>query len=229
MAAEATLRLRRGPPAWRSRLFGLGSVFGKAMRDGRRAMLIVGLLAGGFMLLGGGALAAEWDTLDKRLAFAAQMRQMPAVLLGLLGEPQGLESLGGFLSWRFGNVMPVILGIWSVLALSSTLAGEARHGTLDMIAASPVPRRWIAAEKALAHVTLVALAMVIASVLTWLSTVVFATVPGDAVSISTRSATSRSPACWSLPAARPPSRSRHCSAGGVPSGLARSSSLAASW
>jgi ABC-2 type transport system permease protein len=187
MTADA-LTLRQSVPQRPSpvaRLLGLGSVFGKAMRDGRRAMLIFGGLAGTMMFVGGAAMAAEWDTLESRLALQQQMDLLPDVLVGLLGEPVGLETLGGFLSWRFGNILSLILGLWSVLALSSTLATEARRGTLDFVAASPLARRRIAAQKAGAHVVLVASAMLVASVLTWLATIVFAVLPGDEVSFGT--------------------------------------------
>ena len=187
MTADSVTLRRSAPqrPSPASRLLGLGSVFGKAMRDGRRAMLIFGGLAGSMMFVGGAAMAAEWDTLASRLALQQQMDLLPDVLVGLLGEPVGLETLGGFLSWRFGNILSLILGLWSVLALSSTLATEARRGTLDFVAASPVARRRIAAQKAGAHVALVAGAMLIAAVLTWLATVVFAVLPGDEVSLGT--------------------------------------------
>ncbi|HEX6129834.1 MAG TPA: hypothetical protein VF071_12510, partial [Candidatus Limnocylindria bacterium] len=186
MTAEA-VALRSVPqrPSLTARLLGLGSVFGKAMRDGRRAMLIFGSLAGWMMFVGGAAMAAEWNTLESRLALQQQMDLLPDVLVGLLGQPLGLETLGGFLSWRFGNIMALILGLWSVLALSSTLATEARRGTLDFVAASPVARRHIAAQKAGAHVALVAGAMLMASVLTWLATIVFAALPGDEVAFGT--------------------------------------------
>jgi ABC-2 type transport system permease protein len=187
MTADALTLRPTAPrePSLAARLVGLGSVFGKAMRDGRRAMLIFGGLAGTMMFVGGAAMAAEWDTLESRLALQQQMELLPDVLVGLLGQPVGLETLGGFLSWRFGNIMSLILGLWSVLALSSTLASEARRGTLDFVAASPVARRRIAAQKAGAHVALVAGAMLIASVLTWLATIVFAVLPGDEVSLGT--------------------------------------------
>ena len=41
------------------------------------------------------------------------------------------------MSWRVGNFLPVMLGLWSVLALSGTLAGEAAKGSLDLLASTP--------------------------------------------------------------------------------------------
>ena len=61
------------------------------------------------------------------------MTSLPPVFQGLLGEPIHIETLGGFLSWRVGNFLPVLLGLWSVIALSGTLAGEAASGSLDLV------------------------------------------------------------------------------------------------
>ena len=41
------------------------------------------------------------------------------------------------MSWRVGNFLPVMLGLWPVLALSGTLAGEAAKGSLDLLASTP--------------------------------------------------------------------------------------------
>ena len=83
------------------------------------------------------------------------------------GEPINLETLGGFLSWRVGNFLPVLLGLWPVIALSGTLAGEAAKGSLDLLASTPQSRRTIALEKLAGHVTAVALAMLILAVAIW--------------------------------------------------------------
>ncbi len=44
---------------------------------------------------------------------------------GILGPATNLETLPGFLSWRVIGFLPVIVGLWSIVALAGTLAGEA--------------------------------------------------------------------------------------------------------
>ena len=168
-------------PGLGARLVGLGSVFGKAIRDGRRAALALGSFGGILMLVGGAALVAEWPDEATRRGLISSLELLPPVVRGLLGDPVALDTLGGFMSWRFGNIAPVLLGIWSVLALSGTLAAEARKGSLDLVVSTSVSRRSIAIQKALGHVVLVMVAASIAAVLTWLTGVVFATLPGDAI------------------------------------------------
>ena len=167
-----------------ARLVGFGSVFGKTTRDGALVALALGVVAGVLMLAGAGAMAAEWPDLPSRLALIASFDVLPPVLRGLLGDPIGLDRLGGFLSWRFGNIAPVLLGIWSVIAMSGALAGEAKRGSLDLVASTPVGRRTIAVQKVLGHAALVGVAMVIAAVLTSLAGAVFGTLPGDGIPLA---------------------------------------------
>lgn len=169
-----------------SRLIGLGSIYGKTLRDSRRAAIAVGLIAGLFMI-GTGApygAAPEFATIELRRQFIAGLTALPIALRGLLGEPISLETLGGFLSWRVGNTLPVILGLWSVVALSGTLAGEAAKGSLDVVASTPASRRSIALQKVAGHVTALTFAMLILAVVLWVVGTVFATLPGDEISLA---------------------------------------------
>ncbi|MEO8571651.1 MAG: ABC transporter permease subunit [Chloroflexota bacterium] len=167
-----------------SRVVGLGSIYGKTVRDSLRAALVVGLVTGLFMF-GTGApygAAPEFATVELRRQFIAGLTSLPIAIRGLLGEPIHLEVLGGFLSWRIGNFLPVLLGLWPVLALSGTLAGEAASGSLDLLASTPQGRRTIALQKLAGHVTAVTIAMLILAISTGLVGLVFASLPGDEIS-----------------------------------------------
>ena len=60
-----------------------------------------------------------------------------------------------------------MLGLWPVIALSGTLAGEAAKGSLDLLASTPQSRRTIALEKLAGHVTAVTLSMLILAAAIW--------------------------------------------------------------
>ena len=92
------------------------------------------LVGGLFMLLTAAPYGTEFTTRRRAALFVSQMTSLPPVFQGLLGEPIHIETLGGFLSWRVGNFLPILLGLWSVIALSGTLAGEAASGSLDLVA-----------------------------------------------------------------------------------------------
>jgi ABC-2 type transport system permease protein len=174
----------RSGPSLGARLYGLGSVFGKTLRDSRRAILIAGLAAGSMMLIGAAPMAIQFTTVESRLEIVLQARSLPTVLVGLLGTPIAVETLGGFLSWRIGNFLVVFLALWSVVALSSTLSAEARRGSLDFVVASPVDRARIGVQKILAHVVAVVVALLVAAVITWMAGLVFATLPGDEIALA---------------------------------------------
>ena len=185
MAAERVVgHARPTRPSPLARVVGLGTIYGKTLRDSRRAILLVGLLGGGFMLLTAAPYGVEFTTAASRQALVAQMTALPAVFRGLLGEPINIDTLGGFLSWRTGNVLPVMLGMWSVVALSGTLAGEAARGSLDLLASTPQGRRSIALQKLAAHLTGVVIAMALTALLTWIGGRAFAVLPGDEIPVA---------------------------------------------
>jgi ABC-2 type transport system permease protein len=174
------------PSPW-ARVAGLGTIYGKTVRDSLRAALAVGLITGFFMLATGAPFGAapEFATVELRRQFIAGLTALPPAIRGLLGEPINLETLGGFLSWRIGNFLPVILGLWPIVALSGTLAGEAAKGSLDLLASTPQSRRTIAFEKLAGHVTMVAFALLILAVSTSLVGVLFGSLPGDGIPLPT--------------------------------------------
>lgn len=170
-------------PSVVARVMGLGSVFGKGLRDSRRGALIIGVLLGILVLITGSQIALEYNTAIERAALAAQMSGLPAVFQGMLGEPIRIETLGGFLSWRMFGFVPVMVGIWSIVALSGTLAGELARGSLDVLAGGPIGRRRLAIVKLGSHLVALAIAVLILAIATFITVVAFGTLPGDSVGI----------------------------------------------
>ena len=67
-------------------------------------------------------------------------------MVGVYGNPfpVNIETLGGSIGWKYGASIGLIAALWSILALSGTLAREARRGSLDFVAATPLGMRRIA-------------------------------------------------------------------------------------
>ena len=166
----------------RRRLYGLGSVFGKTLRDSRLGMLVVTSLLGVMSIAGGLTMASTYGTLEARRELAAMSADMPPMLRGMYGNPINVDTLGGFISWHYGAYFALLAGLWSILALSSVLAGEARRGSLDFAVATPRPRRSIALEKVAGHAAAVGMAMALLALVAWATGVVGAKLPGDAIS-----------------------------------------------
>jgi polyether ionophore transport system permease protein len=168
-----------GPPL--SRIYGFGSIFGKTMRDSRRAVLVVSVLMGLTLIGVSNAIVSQFDTVEARKELGAVVAAVPPILQGLAGKPVNVETLGGYLQYKYGTFFPLIVSLWSILALSATLAAEARRGSLEFVAATAITRRRVALEKLLAHVA----GLTIASLVVFLSlAVVGRTVhglPGDEI------------------------------------------------
>ena len=166
-----------------ARLFGLGSVFGKAIRDSRRATLLVGGILAVILLGVGTAIVTEFATPASRQELGDLIRAVPPILQGLAGRPVAVETLGGYMQYKYGTFFPLVASLWSILALSGTLAGEARRGSIEFVAATPVTRRAIAVQKLLGHIV----AMVVAVMLIFVGLVVVgntvAVLPGDHIPV----------------------------------------------
>ena len=163
------------------RIYGFGSVFGKTLRDSRRAILLVGGVLALILVGVSQAIVSEFSTPESREEIVNLVNAVPPVLQGLAGPVVNVGTLGGYLSYKYGTFFPLVASLWSILALSGTLALEARRGSLEFVVASPMSRRRVAIEKLAGH--LVALA--VATLLVFLAVVVAGragTLPGDAIS-----------------------------------------------
>ena len=181
------VEIRRPPPAVVRAprvqgVFGLGSVFGKTLRDARRSALLMGLLLGVLIVAGGGAAATEYGTLDARRELAILSATLPPVMRGLYGNPVNVDTLGGFISWHYGAYVVLLVSLWSIVGLSSTLADEARRGSLDLVTVAPLPRARIALEKVAGHVAALGLVSAVIGAAAWLVGAFLGVFPGDEIS-----------------------------------------------
>jgi len=159
-----------------SRFYGFGSIYGKTIRDSRLAFLIAAGLLGGLSLVMGAAISTVFPTPESRTEVDKLIGAIPAQMVDFFGKPVGLGTLGGYLTWKYGLTFVLAVALWSILGLSSTLAGEARRGSLDIVATAPFGKRRIALEKLAAHLTTLSLALAFMAVLLTMSSNAF----GDA-------------------------------------------------
>jgi ABC-2 type transport system permease protein len=168
----------------RRRLLGLGSIFGKTLRDSRRAILIVAGFLTLLILISGAFVASTWGTPETRAEGVALTTALPPIFTGLYGGSAiAPETLGGFTNWRYGLLFFILPGVWSLLALSGTLVAEMRRGSMEFVAGSPISRRRIALQKLGAHVVAMAIAMLVVAFFLWLIGTVFGTLPGDEIPV----------------------------------------------
>lgn len=171
MAVDAGTPVRAAPlqpiPLHR-RLYGFGSIYGKTIRDSRLSFIVAAGLLGGMALVMGVAVASIFPTPAARSELDNLFGGIPASLLrlftntDLMGAKVG--TLGGYVSFKYGMIFALGTALWSVMALSGTLAGEARRGSLDFVAVTPLGKRRVALEKVTAHLTLLISTMAIMAV-----------------------------------------------------------------
>src|SRR5512139_613730 len=170
------------------RLYGFGSIYGKTIRDSRLAFIIAAGLLGGLALVMGLAVSNIFPTPAARLEVDALFGSIPESMMRLFGNVEligaSVGTLGGYVTYKYGAIFALGTAVWSILALSGTLAGEARRGSLDFVAAAPFGKRRIALEKLAAHLTVLWLAMVVLAVMTTFSSNVFGNADlGDQISL----------------------------------------------
>lgn len=167
-----------------SRLYGFGSVFAKTVRDSRRATIIAAaLLALAFIGLGR-AIVTQFDTPESRAEIAALVAAVPPILQGMAGKVVNVDTLGGYFQYKYGTFFPIVLSLWSILALSSTLASEASRGSLEFVVATGRSRRRIAIEKLSGHVVMLFLASFVAFAAIAYAGAAYAVLPGDEISVA---------------------------------------------
>ena len=168
------------PIPFHRRLYGFGSIYGKTIRDSRLAFIIAAGLLGGMALVMGVAVSNVFPTPAARLEVNVLFGSVPEPMMNLFGNVEKIGAkvgtLGGYVTFKYSAIFALGTAVWSILALSGTLAGEARRGSLDFVAAAPFGKRRIGLEKLAAHLTLLWLAMAVLALMTTFSSNVF----GDA-------------------------------------------------
>jgi putative exporter of polyketide antibiotics len=194
MAANTSLPRQQAaltfpPIPLRRRLYGFGSIYGKTMRDSRLAFIIAAGLLGGMALVMGAAISSIFPDLKSRIEVGALFGSIPAELnrlfanVDLIGSKVG--TLGGYVTYKYAMIFALGASVWSILALSGTLAGEARKGSLDFVASAPFGKRRIGLEKLTAHLTLLWLTMAILAIAITFSASVFGDAAlGDSISLA---------------------------------------------
>jgi ABC-2 type transport system permease protein len=157
------------------------SVFAKTVRDAQLGTVGTAILLGGIILAGGATMASTYGTLETRRELAMLSASLPPMLRGMYGDPVNVDTLGGFISWHYGAYFALLAGLWSILALSATIAGEARGGSLDLVLVTPRSRRSVAVSKVAGHVAALTVAMAAVAGAAWITGVGFAAMPGDEV------------------------------------------------
>jgi ABC-2 type transport system permease protein len=76
-----------------------------------------------------------------RQVLAQSVAKMPA-LQALYGRATAVDTVGGFLTWRYGDLMTVVVALWALLTTTRLMRGDEEALRTEVLLASPVsPRR----------------------------------------------------------------------------------------
>lgn len=167
---RSPIRAPRGSPILR-----------KAVRDALPAIVVMTGLIGLMVVAGAQVMSTTYGSPVTRAGLAAMAASIPPVLRGFYGDPVNVDTIGGFVTWHYGAVCVLLGGTWSVLALSGTLAGEARRGSLELVLAAPVGRRRVALEKLLGHLVPLAVVLLLVACLASTAATLRALSPRDEI------------------------------------------------
>ncbi|HUS16501.1 MAG TPA: ABC transporter permease subunit, partial [Chloroflexia bacterium] len=158
----------------------LTTPFRKTVRDLRPAMAIWSVAIVLLMLVGVGSyhvvLGADAPDRARQLA---DFSRIVSSFGYLLGEIVPIDNVGGYLTLRILPSLPLVLGIWALLAGSGMIRGEEEQGILDMHLAGPVSRRALGVQKFAAFTAVCALL----GVVTWAATLASGTVFGEPLGV----------------------------------------------
>jgi ABC-2 type transport system permease protein len=86
-------------------------------------------------------LMTFYDTLiEQRAQLEQLLASYPPELLAFFGDVGGMFTPAGYLTVEFFSYMPLILGVYAILAGSGLLVGDEESGVLDLLLSHPVRR-----------------------------------------------------------------------------------------
>ncbi|HEX8684746.1 MAG TPA: ABC transporter permease subunit [Ardenticatenaceae bacterium] len=106
----------------------------------------------GIFLLGLFLLPFYETIVEQQDQFQELLENYPPAMMAFFGDLSEMATPHGYLGAEYFALMPVILGIFAVLAGSGLLVSDEEKGTLDLILAHPISRTALFAGRVLAFV-----------------------------------------------------------------------------
>src|SRR5262245_28114077 len=100
--------------------------------------------------------------LERREQLEELIESFPPAFSAFMGDMTRMFSPEGYLTVRYFSLMPLILGVFAVLAGSGLLAADEESGVLDLVLAHPVSRTGLFLGRLAAFVTAAAGVLAIA-------------------------------------------------------------------
>lgn len=112
------------------------AVFSLAWRQTRRGAAIWGAMFAAVVVSSILGYATAFPTAAERLQLAASTAGNTG-LQGLFGQARSLDTVQGFVAWRSGGFIPLIVAVWALLAATRLLRGEEEGGRWELLVSGP--------------------------------------------------------------------------------------------
>lgn len=110
----------------------------KQQTVGLLALTAIGVLGG--VLNSVAFLQIAGTTPAERAAFAQQMAVLGAQLSYMLPVPVRIDTLGGYLEWRWFGTLPIVYGMWAAISASGSSRGDEERGLVEQWLAAGIRR-----------------------------------------------------------------------------------------
>ena len=150
----------------------LKTIWLKTIRDNWRAAVAWGIGLGALIYVGVIAYQLAYPTAALRQQAMGEIGPLLNSFRFLIGDPVDISTPGGFVTFRYLGFIPVALGIWAILATTST-RGEEQRGIGDLLLTTPhrrsniLTQQWLGFSLALLSFTLL---MWLVATVGWLTT-----------------------------------------------------------
>ena len=142
----------------------LKTIWLKTIRDNWRAIAAWGLGVGALILIEAAAYFSLYPTLADRLKAEAQMKPLLSTLSFVLGPSVDVTTLGGYLYLEIFSIVPLLLGIWTIMTATGITRGEEGSGATDILLTTPESRSSVLMQKWLGY----SLSLLAIGVIVWL-------------------------------------------------------------
>ena len=135
------------------------TIFAKSLRDYRVAILGWGIGLGLLVFFYYASILSQLAGTS-----AADLQQI-AGQFSFFGETVRTDTPGGYITFKIMGSVPVVLGIWALLAGARMTRGEEETGALDIVLSTPQSRLRVVVQKVLAMATATGLISVLVGIL----------------------------------------------------------------
>jgi ABC-2 type transport system permease protein len=120
-----------------------GAIWSKSLRAYRVAILAWGIGLG-LLLMATAAASPSVSTA------AGQLSSVTQSSFSFFGNPVAIGTPEGYITFKFLGLLPLMLGIWTVIAGAHLTRGDEESGALDLLLGEPVSRARLMGEKIIA-------------------------------------------------------------------------------